>query len=138
MENTQDTLRVCFVPARNPARSARDGSDVICRLPSGKVAFPSRQYWNQPPPQPYELWLVRPCGETARVGYVKPIQRLAEAPFRDTSAGRFGNSLLWRLGRFLAALIGLVQRPHRGAHLNADARHGDPHGVHNADSPLPH
>ncbi len=25
---------------------------------------------------------VRPCGETASVGYVKPIQRLAEAPFR--------------------------------------------------------
>ncbi len=115
MENPQDTLRVCFVPARNPARDGRGrGSDVICRLPSGKVAFPSRYYWNQPPPQPYELWIVRPCGETASVGYVKPIQRLAEAPFRDTRAGRFGNSLLWRLGRFLAALLGRAPRPRPG------------------------
>ena len=115
MENPQDTLRVCFVPARNPARDGRGrGSDVTCRLPSGKVAFPSKYYWNQPPPQPYELRIVRPCGETASVGYVRPILRLAEAPFRDTRAGRFGNSLLWRLGRFLAALVGLVQRPPRG------------------------
>ena len=41
---------------------------------------------------------MRPCGETASVGYVKPIQRLAEAPFRDTRAGRFGNSLLLAAG----------------------------------------
>ncbi len=116
MENTPDTFRVCFVPARN-------GSDVICRLPSGKVAFPSRHFWNQPPPQPYELWLVRACGETASVGYVKPIQRLAEPPFRDTRAGRFGNSLLLRLGRFLATLIACWQRP------RADTRrHAEPHG----------
>lgn len=123
MESPQDTLRVCFVPARNPVRDGQEhGSDVICRLPSGKVALPSRLYWNQPPPQPYELWLVRPCGEIASpafsgadyVGYVKPLERLAEAPFRNTRAGRLGNSLLWRLGRFLAALVGLVQRPPDG------------------------
>jgi hypothetical protein len=100
----EDTLKVVFHPARN-------GTGIICRLPSGKVAFPSRLYWNQPPPQPFELWLVRPCGETASVGYVKPIQRLAEAPFQDTRTGRFGNSLLWRLGCFLAALVGLAHRP---------------------------
>ena len=35
MEDIPDTLRVCFVPARN-------GTDVICRLPSGKVAVRSR------------------------------------------------------------------------------------------------
>ncbi len=39
MDDIPDTLRVCFVPARN-------GTDVICRMPSGKVAFPSRFYWN--------------------------------------------------------------------------------------------
>lgn len=115
MENTPDTFRVCFVPARN-------GSDVICRLPSGKVAFPSRFYWNQPPPQPYEVWIVRPCGETASVGYVKPIQRVAQAPFRDTRVGCLGNSLLLRLGRFLAAVVGLGQQP------QADTRrHAEPH-----------
>ena len=104
MEDFPDTLRVCFVPARN-------GSDVICRLPSGKVAFPSRFYWNQPPPRPYEIWVVRPCGETASVGYVKPIQRVAEAPFRDTRAGRLGNSVLLRLGRSLARLVGFWRGP---------------------------
>lgn len=129
MENTQDTLRVCFVPARHPARDPRGGSDVICRLPSGKVAFPSRQYWNQPPPQAYELWLVRPCGENARVGYVKPIQRLAEAPFRDTVAGRCGNRALWRLGSFLAAVIGYCRRPRRATQRRPHTRGGDPHGA---------
>jgi len=112
MEDFPDTLRVCFVPARNPAKDPRGfGSDVICRLPSGKVAFPSRFYWNQPPPQPYELWLVRPCGETASVGYVKPIQRLAEAPFRDTRPGNLGNRVLLRLGRSLARLVGCWRCP---------------------------
>jgi len=106
MDNTPDTLRVCFVPDRN-------GSGVICRLPSGKVAFPSRFYWKQPPPQPYEVWLVRPCGETDHVGYVKPLERLAVAPFRNTGAGRLGNSLLLRLGRFLSALILLYRRLRR-------------------------
>ena len=116
MENTQDTLQVVFRPARN-------GTGVICRLPNGKIAFPSRFYWNQPPPQPFEIWAVRPCGETASVAYVKPIQRLAEAPFRDTRAGRFGNSLLWRLGSFLAAVMGLAHRPRRGTLPNL----GQPH-----------
>ena len=103
MENTSDPLRVCFVPARN-------GSGVICRLPSGKVAFPSRFHWNQPSPQPYEVWLVRPCGETDRVGYVKPLERLAGAPFQDTRAGRLGNRLLLRLGRFLSPVVLLYRR----------------------------
>jgi hypothetical protein len=128
MENTPDTFRVCFVPARN-------GSDVICRLPSGKVAFPSRYYWNQPPPRPYEVWIVRPCGEIARpavsgaasVGYVKPIQRLAEAPFRDTRAGRLGNSVLLRLGRSLARLVNLWQRPRAAMRRHAQS-HADGHG----------
>ena len=125
MEDFPDTLRVCFVPARN-------GSDVICRLPSGKVAFPSRYYWNQPPPQPYELWLVRPCGEIARpafpgaasVGYVKPIQRLAEAPFRDTRAGRLGNNVLLRLGRSLARLVGFWRRSGADTRLRGE-KQGD-------------
>ena len=43
MEDFPDNSRL-FRPARN-------GTGVICRLPSGKVAFPSRFHWNQPPPQ---------------------------------------------------------------------------------------
>jgi hypothetical protein len=121
MEDLADTLCVCFIPARN-------GSDVFCRLPSGKVAFPSRFYWNVPPPRPFEIWLVRPCGEIASVGYVKPIQRLAEAPFRDTRAGRLGNRLLLRLGRSLARLVGLWQRSEvimrRRAQSHADGQGG--------------
>ncbi len=108
----EDTLQVVFRPARN-------GTGVICRLPNGKVAFPSRYHWKQAPPQPYEIWTVLPCGETTSVAYVKPVARLAEAPFRDTRAGRIGNSLLWRLGRFLALLVRL---PH-GAYWRQRARH---------------
>jgi len=113
MENTPDIIRVCSVPARN-------GSGVICRLPSGKVAFPSRFYWRLPPPQPFEIWLVRPCDETDHVGYVKPLERLAEAPFRDTRAGRLGNSLLLRFGRFLAAVVRLLQPQRRASGRAAD------------------
>ena len=113
MDNTPDTLRVCFVPARN-------GSGVICRLPSGKVAFPSRFYWKQPPPQPYEVWLVRPCGETDHVGYVKPLERLAVAPFRNTGAGRLGNSLLLRFGRFLTTVVRLLRPLRRASGSAAD------------------
>jgi len=109
----EDTLQVVFRPARN-------GSGVICRLPSGKVAFPSRFYWNQPPPQPFEIWLVRPCGETDHVGYVKPLERLAEATFRDTRAGRLGNSLLLRFGRFLATLVRLLRPQRRASGRAAD------------------
>ncbi len=109
----EDTLQVVFRPARN-------GTGVICRLPNGKIAFPSRFYWNQQPPQPFEIWTVLPCGETASVAYVKPIRRLAEAPFRDTRAGRFGNSLLWRLGSFLAVLAGWARRPQRSALPSTD------------------
>lgn len=118
----EDTLKVVFRPARN-------GTGVICRLPSGKVAFPSRLYWNQPPPQPFELWLVRPCGETASAGYVKPIQRLAEAPFQDTRTGRFGNSLLWRLGSFLAALVGWAHRPPASDSPTTEQANADSHPV---------
>ncbi len=109
----EDTLQVVFRPARN-------GTGVICRLPNGKIAFPSRFHWKQAPPQPFEIWTVLPCGETASVAYVKPIRRLAEAPFRDTRAGRFGNNLLWRLGSFLAALVGLARRPHGSALPSTD------------------
>jgi hypothetical protein len=114
----EDTLQVEFRPARN-------GTGVICRLPNGKIAFPSRYHWQAPLPQPFEIWAVLPCGGTASVAYVKPIQRLAEAPFRDTRAGRFGNSLLWRLGSFLAALVSLARRPHGSALPAASQTQGD-------------
>ena len=114
----EKTLQVVFRPARN-----RTG--VVCRLPNGKIAFPSRYHWKQPPPQPYEIWLVRCCGENASVGYVKPIQRLAEAPFRDTRAGRIGNGLLWRVGSFLAVLVSLLHRPREGVRPSTGQLHGD-------------
>lgn len=96
---SQRTLQVVFRPARN-------GTGVVCRLPSGKIAFPSRFYWNQPDPQPYEIWRVLPCGETERVGYVKPLERLAAAPFRNTTRrGRLANRLVARLGETLAATV---------------------------------
>ncbi len=78
---------------------------------------------------------MRPCGETAAAGYVKPIQRLAEAPFPDTRAGRFGNSLMLRLGRFLGACVRLWQQGRAGRSRQAPAvdRRGGPH----ADSHLP-
>jgi len=113
----EDTLQVVFRPARN-------GSGVICRLPNGKVAFPSRYHWKQAPPRPFEIWVVRPCGETASVAYVKPIQRLAEAPCRDTRAGRLGNSLLLWLGRFLARLVGLWRRPRAALRRRVESHSG--------------
>lgn len=71
-----DTFRVIFRPARN-------GSGVMCRLPDGKVAFPSRYFWDQEPPGEGETWLVRLAGQGASVGYVRPVRRIA-VPRRDT------------------------------------------------------
>jgi hypothetical protein len=94
-----DTFRVIFRPAKN-------GTGLMCRLPSGKVAFPSRYFWNQRPPLAYEIWLVRSCGETEHVAYVKPLQRLAEAPLGQSrpahvaTAATIGAVTVWQtLGR---------------------------------------
>jgi hypothetical protein len=100
----EDTFRALFRPARN-------GSGLICRLPNGKIAFPSRYFWNQKPPQPYEIWLVRPCGEADRVAYVKPIQRLAEAPLGQSQPARVATAGLLGLTDLWVALCKLFQRP---------------------------
>ncbi len=108
------TLQVVFRPARN-------GTGVVCRLPSGKIAFPSRFYWNQPDPQPYEVWLVLPCGETERVGYVKPLERLAVAPFgNSTGRGRLANRLAVRLAETLAETVRHWRRLRSQGHLQPE------------------
>jgi hypothetical protein len=51
---------------------------------------------------------------------LKPLERLAEAPFRDTRAGRLGNSLLLRFGRFLATVVRLLRPLRRASGSAAD------------------
>lgn len=126
MDPATDTATVCFLPTRNDPPDAW-GAGLACRLPSGQRAYPSRLYWNQAAPRPYEIWLVRPCCDAPE--YVKPLRRLAPAPFPNAGLGRVANGLLYRLGRALAwlyrlgsALGQLVRRaerltvPTRGTH----------------------
>jgi hypothetical protein len=116
MDRTDETATVCFLPT---GRGAPEdwGASVMCRLPSGTHAHPSRLHWNQPPPRPYEIWLVRPCCDAPE--YVKPLRRLAAAPFPNAGLGRAANRLLYRLGRALAWLYrlssALRHRVQRGA-----------------------
>jgi hypothetical protein len=104
MNHAEETATVCFLPTGKETPDAW-GAGVICRLPSGTRARPSRLYWNQPAPRPYEIWLVRPCCDAPE--YVKPLRRLAAAPFPNTMPGRVANHLLYRLARTLAWLHGL-------------------------------
>lgn len=99
MDPATDTATVCFLPTRNDPPDAWSAG-LACRLPSGQRAYPSRLYWNQAPPRPYEIWLVRPCCDAPE--YVKPLRRLAAAPFRNAGLGRVANHLLYRLTRVIA------------------------------------
>lgn len=99
MDHATDTATVCFLPAAKDPPDAW-GAGLTCRLPSGQRACPSRLYWNQPAPRPYEIWLVRPCCDAPE--YVKPLRRLAAAPFPHAGLGRVANHLLYRLARAIA------------------------------------
>lgn len=105
MNHAEETATVCFLPAGKGTPDAW-GAGVICRLPSGQRAHPSRLYWNQAPPQPYEIWLVRPCCDAPE--YVKPLRRLAAPVFRDAGVGHVANHLLYWLGRAIAWLYRLA------------------------------
>jgi hypothetical protein len=100
--NNADTFRAVFRPARN-------GSGLMCRLPNGKVAFPSRYFWNTQPPQPYEIWSVQFCGETDCVAYVKPLQRLAEAPLGQSKAARIATRGLLSIATLCTTLARLLR-----------------------------
>jgi hypothetical protein len=101
--HNEHTFRTVFRPARN-------GRGVLCRLPNGKVAFPARSYWNAPPPQPYEVWFVRLCGETASVAYVRPLLRLAEAPLGQSQPARVVTSGLLSMVMFYATTLVRLRR----------------------------
>jgi|GEM_PF-2883143 len=115
--------KVCFEPARQPARRGRGvGTAVMAYLPGGKVAFPSGYFWRNrwPWPKPYEIWLVRLCGATERVAYLAPVERLAEPPFGPTRLGRLANASLVRFARLISGPVALYyRRQGRRAHLTS-------------------
>ena len=92
------TYRVVFRPARN-------GTGVNCRLPNGKIAFPSRFHWNQATPQAYEIWEVVECGGYPSVGYVKPLRRLAEAPLGQSQSARVATAGLLGVVSLVSRLL---------------------------------
>ncbi len=98
---TPTTHRVVFRPAKN-------GAGVNCRLPNGKIAFPSRFHWNQAAPQAFEIWEVAECGGYPNVGYVKPLHRLAEAPLGQSQRARTATAGLIsvvRMARLVSRLL---------------------------------
>ena len=105
--------KVCFEPARRPARKGRGaGTAVMAYLPGGKVAFPSGYFWRQrwPWPKPYEIWLVRLCGSTDRVAYLAPVERLAEPPFGPNRLGGLANASLVRFARLISGPVAFYYR----------------------------
>ncbi len=92
------TYRVVFRPAKN-------GAGVNCRLPNGKIAFPSRFLWNQSAPQAYEIWEVAECGGYPSVGYVKPLRRLAEAPLGQSQSARVATAGLLGVVSLVSRLL---------------------------------
>lgn len=111
--NHMEETRTPCASALSRRAPTPDGPAVICRLPSGRVALPARLTWNQPPPRPFEVWLVRPCGESDDIAYVKPIRCLAATPFSASTAGTVANRLLLRLARPISALLVTVRRSGR-------------------------
>ena len=101
---TPTTYQVVFRPARN-------GSGVICRLPSGKIAFPSRYFWRDAAPQAYEIWEVAECGGYSSVAYVKPLRRLAEAPLGQSKSAQMATEGLIGIAACASAVIRLFQQP---------------------------
>lgn len=97
------TYQVVFRPAKN-------GTGVNCRLPNGKIAFPSRYYWNQPDPQAYEIWEVVECGGYPSVAYVKPLRRVCEAPLGQSAPARAATEGLIGVAACAAAVIRLFQQ----------------------------
>lgn len=109
MQNTATpaiTHQVVFKPARN-------GTGVVCRLPDGKIAFPSRFYWRDPAPQAYEIWEVAECGGYPHVAYVKPLRRLAAAPLGQGQPAQAATEGLLRLAALAAAARKLFHRRRR-------------------------
>lgn len=98
------TYQVVFKPARN-------GTGVNCRLPDGKIAFPSRFYWRDPAPQAYEVWEVAECGGYPTVAYVKPLRRLAEAPLGQSPAAQAATAGLVGLAGLAGRLLRRLRRP---------------------------
>ena len=107
------TYQVVFKPARN-------GTGVNCRLPDGKIAFPSRFYWRDPAPQPYEIWEVAECGGYPTVGYVKPLRRVAEAPLGHSAPAHVATAGLVGLVGVVQALRRALRRPVRENYEAAD------------------
>jgi len=108
-----DIYKVCFEPARRPAKKGRGaGTAVMAYLPGGKVAFPSGYFWRGrwPWPKPYEIWLVRVCGSTDRVAYLAPVERLAEPPFGPGRLGGLANASLVRFARLISGPVALYYR----------------------------
>jgi len=91
-------------------RPAKNGAGVCCRLADGKIAFPSRFYWKDPRPQAYEIWEVAECGSYDRVGYVKPMRRVAAAPLGQTQAAHSATAGLISLAGLIRAARNLVRR----------------------------
>lgn len=108
-----EIYKVCFEPARRPAKKGRGaGTAVMTYLPGGKVAFPSGYFWRGrwPWPKPWEIWLVRVCGSTDRVAYLAPVERLAEPPFGPGRLGGLANASLVRFARLISGPVALYYR----------------------------